>query len=227
MNATHHSYAIRHLTLRLEAVVGSGRPRFTIGGKTLVVEAAAKEYLRSQGWWVLRGDEASLFLAVLSANFADSFFAKVCLNYVGANAPALIAKLDALCRESVNSGKLSAAHLDAAGDFLSRYYASPSDHRKFRRLATEIGGLSPHDQLALVKVYKAIGYFTKGIPDLFAVKAGEFMFVEVKSEGDALRPEQYVFAEAVLPEVETGFQVLRVISTTGGRSSQLANPADA
>ncbi len=57
MNAAHHSYAIRHLTLRLDAVTGLGRPRFRIGGKTLVVEAAAREYLRGQDWWVVRGDE--------------------------------------------------------------------------------------------------------------------------------------------------------------------------
>ncbi len=150
----------------------------------------------------------------------------MCLNYVGPNVPDLIAELDDLCRESLNTGGLSPAHLNAAADFLCRYYTSPSDHGKFRRLATEVGSLSPHDQLALINVYKAIGYFTKGIPDLFAVRAGEFMFMEVKSEGDALRPEQSVFAEALLPEVETGFQVLRILSTTGGRTSPLANPAD-
>ena len=77
-----------------------------------------------------------------------------------------------------------------------------------------------------MRVYQTIGYFTKSIPDLFAVKNGEFMFVGVESEGGALRPEQYIFAEAVLLEVLSGFHVIRVLGQTGGRLVNPTNPAD-
>ena len=72
MEASEFSYQLPHVTIHLAPSGGSGRPRFLVNGKELLVEAAAKEYLRSHGWWVIRGNEASLFLAVLSANFADS-----------------------------------------------------------------------------------------------------------------------------------------------------------
>ncbi len=221
-----HSYTIPHLTLRLEPAGEAGRRKYLIDGKALVVEAAAKQYLRSEGWWVLRGDEASLFLAVLSANFANSFFAAVCVNYVGPEAPRLIDALETKCQTSLRSGDVSSDHLAAAADFLCRYYSSVGDQRKFRRLANLVTTLPPSAQIGLLRVYRAIGYFTKGIPDLFAIRPGRFVFFEVKSEGDALRPEQYIFAEAVLREVESAFQILRVLAITEGSSTQLLNPAD-
>lgn len=220
------NYSIRHTSLRLELVKGSGRPKFIYAGKPLLVEAAAKEYLRDQNWWVVRGEEASLFLSVLSANITDSFFAEVCRNYIGNKAKALIKNIENLCQQSLSRGILSQEHISSATDFLCKYYSSLEDHERIEHIARKVASLSANNQLILVKAYRAIGYFTKGIPDLFAVKNGEFMFAEVKSEGDALRPEQYTFAETILPEAPEGFHVIRVLGQTGGNIAMLANPAD-
>jgi len=221
-----HTYAIPHLTLRFEAAAEAGRKKYLVDGKPFAVEGAAKQSLRPEGWWVLAGTEASLFLAVLSANFANSFFAAVSANYVGPDAPRLIEALETKCQASLRSGALSSDHLAAATDFLCHYYAGAGDQRKFRRLAELLATQSPAVQTGLLRVYRAIGYFTKGIPDLFAIKPREFIFFEVKSENDALRPEQYIFAEAVLREIPAAFQVLRILATTEGSPQQLLNPAD-
>jgi hypothetical protein len=221
------AYSLPHVTIKLPSAEKPGRPRFSVGGKELVVEAAAKEYLRGLGWWVVPGQEASLFLAILACNFQDSFFASVIANYVGADAPTMVARLGQLCERSLVDRRVSAEQLSAAADLLCRYYASESDHRRFRRLATEVGSLPHEEQLGLLKTYKYIGYFTKGIPDLFAIRSGEFVFVEVKSAGDALRPEQYFFAEVLLREVGKGFQVVRILDSGRDHRAALANPADA
>ena len=221
-----HSYAIPHLTLRLEVALDGGRKKYLVDGKAYAVEAAAKQYLRSEGWWVLAGTEASLFFAVLSANFGNSFFAGVCSNYVGPEAPRLIEALESKCQGSLRSGSLSAEHAAAAADFLCRYYSSVGDQRKFRRLADLMVSQTSSTQIGLLRVYRAIGYFTKGIPDLFAITTTRCIFFEVKSEGDALRPEQYIFAEAVLREIPSAFQLIRVLGTAEASARQLLNPAD-
>jgi hypothetical protein len=210
----------------LPVAAGPGRRRFVINGKDMTVEAAAKEYLRTLGWWVVPGQEASLFFAVMSSNFHDSFFASVLANYVGPETPAMVERLDRLCEEAARDGRLAPEHLTAAADLLCKYYSSDGDHRRFRRLAAEVGTLAPVDQLGLLKVYKHIGYFTKGIPDLFAIRPGAFRFSEVKSAGDAVRPEQYFFAEALLRETGDGFQVIRILDSSRDHKAALANPAD-
>jgi hypothetical protein len=220
------TYSLPHVTIMLPLSAKTGRPKFVVDGKEMVVEAAAKEYLRTLGWWVISGQEASLFLAAMSSNFRNSFFASVLTNYIGTETPMLVERLDRLFEQSTKERFISAEHLSTAVDLLCRYYSSERDHRRFRRLAAAIGKLSPVDQIGLLKVYRYIGYFTKGIPDLFAIKSGEFIFTEVKSENDALRPEQYFFAETLLRELGTGFQVIRVLDAFRDHKSALANPAD-
>jgi hypothetical protein len=205
-----HTYVIPHMTVRVEVALDAGRRKYLVDGKPFVVEAAAKQYLRSHGWWVLAGTEASLFFAVLSANFGGSFFADVCSNYIGPDAPHLIEALESRC----------------SADFLCRYYSGVSDQRKFRRLADLVMSQASSTQIGLLRVYRTIGYFTKGIPDLFAITASGCSFFEVKSENDALRPEQYIFAETILREVPSAFQIMRVLGTSEGSAQQLLNPAD-
>jgi hypothetical protein len=221
-----HSYAIPHLTLRLEVALEGGRKKYLVNGKPYAVEAAAKQYLRSEGWWVLAGAEASLFLAVLSANFGNSFFAGVCSNYVGPEAPRLIEALESKCQASLQSGALAAEHASAAADFLCRYYSSVGDQRKFRRLAELMLSPTSTAQMGLLRVYRTIGYFTKGIPDLFAITTTHCIFFEVKSENDALRPEQYIFAETVLREMPSAFQLIRILGAAEASARQLLKPAD-
>ncbi len=226
MDAPQFEYSLPHVTILLPAAPRTRRQRFLVAGKELVVEAAAKEYLRAAGWWVVPGQEASLFLAVLACNFQDSFFGSVVSNYVGADASALIDQLAHLAERALAESSVHPEHLSAAADLLCRYYASDGDHRRFRRLAAEIGLLPQSEQIGLLRAYRHIGYFTKGIPDLFAVKAGQFRFVEVKSVGDALRSEQYFFAEVLLKEVGHGFQVVRILDSDRDHRAELANPAD-
>jgi hypothetical protein len=80
--------------------------------------------------------------------------------------------------------------------------------------------------IGLIRMHRSLGYITKGIPDLFAARPKEFLFVEVKSEGDALRAEQYVFFEALAREAPSGFLVLRVLGLTEGGRDLLRNPND-
>jgi hypothetical protein len=221
-----HTYVIPHMTVRVEVALDAGRRKYLVDGKPFVVEAAAKQYLRSHGWWVLAGTEASLFFAVLSANFGGSFFADVCSNYIGPDAPHLIEALESRCSASLQSGALTPEHTAAAADFLCRYYSGVSDQRKFRRLADLVMSQASSTQIGLLRVYRTIGYFTKGIPDLFAITASGCSFFEVKSENDALRPEQYIFAETILREVPSAFQIMRVLGTSEGSAQQLLNPAD-
>lgn len=202
------------------------RPRFIFAEKPLLVEAAAKEYLRSQGWWVVRGEEISVFFAMLSANFGSSFFADVCKSHVGDEAAALMAQIQNVCEASIQDGILSEDHINLSVSFMCRYYKNEADHRRARLYGKKVAELSPTHQLALLGLYRDVGYFTKGIPDLFATKGSGFVFYEVKSEGDSLRSEQYVFAEALLPRLPGSFQVIRVLGEKGGQLHLLSNPAD-
>lgn len=219
-------YEITHTSLRLEMVKVGSRSRFIFAEKPFVVEAAAKEYLISQGWWVVRGEEISVFFAMLSANFGGSFFADVCKNYVGDEATALMAQIKNLCEASIHNGILSEEHINLSVSFMCKYYKSEAGHRRAKLYGKKVAELSPTHQLALLGLYRDVGYFTKGIPDLFATKDSEFVFYEVKSEGDSLRPEQYVFAEALLPRLPGSFQVVRVLGEKGGHLHLLSNPAD-
>ena len=220
------AYMLPHVTISVAQASSSGRPKFVVHGKELVVEEVVREYLHNQGWWVVPGEDASLFLSVLACNFQDSFFADVLVNHIGSKAPVLIKRLEGLCKLSRLEGRVSPEHLNVATDLLCRYYSNTSTCNKFRRLSSAIASLPQSNQVGLIRVYSHIGYFTKGIPDLFASKPGNFLFTEVKSAGDALRSEQYFFAEVLLREVGEGFQVVRVLDSTRDYRAAMANPAD-
>lgn len=226
MESISTQYTIPHTTIRLAMVRERNRPRFMVDGEKLGVEAAAKEYLRSKGWWVVEGSKISLFLSMLSANFGDSFFAQVCRNWIGEDADRLIADLRRHCEATISTGRISDQHMQTAITFMRRYDGSESGHKKASLWASRLQSLPAPQQMVLIEVYKAIGYFTKGIPDLFATKDNKFVYYEVKSEGDALRAEQYVFAEALLPRLPGSFQVLRVLDKDSDTLGALANPAD-
>lgn len=226
MERTDIGYTIPHTSLRAEIVRDGRRIKFIIDGKELAVEAAAKLYLRERGWWVVAGAKISFLLSILSANFRNSFVFDVLENYVGADVSMLAQQIEGHCEETLNARRIGKEHLEAAVSFMCRYYRSESDHKKARLWGRKLSELTPAHQIALVSLYREIGYFTKGIPDLFATKDGEFVFFEVKSEGDALRAEQYIFAEAILSRMANSFHVLRVLGLEGGKYHSLANPSD-
>jgi hypothetical protein len=219
------SYSIPYLTLRFPLEESSHK--FIIGNKSLEAKATAKEYLRGKGWWVTAGDDGILFFSVLSANFRQSYFAEVCKNYIGPNATELLNNLDLMCVSSLSSGHVSTDHLQAAADFLCRYYSGVNDQRNMRKIADFCATLPTDQVLGLIKMHRSLRYFTRGIPTLFAARSKAFLFVEVKTETGTLRSEQYIFIEALAREVKNGLLVLRILPLNGGGADQLRNPADA
>jgi len=204
-------YALRHITLKVPAADRTTRPRYVFKGRELVVEKIAIEYFRSEGWWVIKGDDAHLFFSFLSANFKNSFFYDVCTGYVGERMTEFFQILRKKADKAIKSGMIEDGHLEQAADFICHYYKSPSDHSRFRKLAELLSSVRQQKIIGLLRMYSQAGYTTKGSPDLFMAKPGSFQFVEVKSPSDALRSEQYDFIERFLMLVSEDMLIFRVL----------------
>ena len=208
-------YAIPHIVVRAPTEQGGHTRLYQVDGKLLRVEQYASHFLRNAGWSVVKGDDAHLFLSVLSCNFKDSFFREVCRNWVGASAEERIARIDAAVTCSLAAGKLQAGLVDEAEAMLLKYYASyPPKQAVHATVAKHVRSMDQGLVLRLIAFYRGAGYTTKGAPDLFAASGGSFWFVEVKSQKDSLSAAQYEFFEGYLTSVAQHILVLRVVPVT-------------
>ncbi len=187
----------------------------------MTVESYAKEVFKKEGYNVFKGSDVNLFFSVLSYNFEDSFFFQVSKNYLGNGAEYQLAQLDAAVQESLRQSLVSSRLLDLAEAFFMRYYSTYEPKRRIHRdLTQELRQANAGILINIVRVYRSMGYTIKGVPDLFLIRNGEFKFVEVKSEKDALRPEQYEYFERFIRVVGPNVELLRILPRKGDEEQQ-------
>jgi tetratricopeptide (TPR) repeat protein len=205
-------YAIPHLTLWAESVSGPSRPMFRTDNGSVTVEEVARRLFLYNGFEVFHGTDAHFFLSLMASNFHDSFLVQVLQNYLGNSAQELLTPLEPLATASLAQGAFVPGHLEAAARVLHRYYLNyEPKQRLYQQLFPSLQLLDGPSLYRLFVFHRALGYRTKGIPDLFLTCGSWFGWVEVKSIGDTLRVEQYDFIERYLATVGPTIYVLRIL----------------
>ena len=158
------TYSVPHLVITATPAETLDRPKFQAQGKSVPVERLVNEFFRDQGYKVVKGDEAALFLHVLSANFRNSFFMEVCRNHIGSDADPLSKELDALAEKSINARVITKPQIERASNFLCRYYSGKRQQNLYTSLS-QFFGLQPHQlMVSLIRLFRGFCGFKRPSP---------------------------------------------------------------
>ena len=153
-----------------------------------------------------------LFISFISLNFLDTFFLQVFHNYVGTTAQFYIDRLASFCDSLETTNKISDDHILAGEAAILAYYSSYLRKKQvYENLSRHIMRIDRDFLYCLIKMYRKMGYTTKGAPDLVAFDKTNPWFIEVKSQTDSLSSEQYKYFEDFLTSVSKNILVLRVL----------------
>lgn len=205
-------YEIKHKTILAPQVIRNKRPLFVLGQKEVRVEEFVTRILQRSGYRVFRGEDVHLFISFISLNFLDTFFLQVFHNYVGATAQSYIDRLTYFCDNLETNNQISDDHILAGEAAILAYYSSYLRKKQvYENLGGHIMQMDRDFLYRLIRMYRNMGYTTKGAPDLVAFDKTNPWFIEVKSQTDSLSAEQYKYFEDFLTSVGKNILVLRVL----------------
>lgn len=219
-------YRIHVITLRLPYVIKSGsrkgRIKVVLDGEELNVELAVEKIFENLGYSVLKGDAVHLAGHVITEKFMginDNDIFGNWAHYYGYGDGTLndiLAKshkyLEAFIRGESNSELNLLANLVERWDI---YYTPVQAKKTEIRVIVDFWKSNIDLLRRWVNCYKQLSYSAGGAPDLFLWNRsnGKWCWMEVKSEGDSISREQWMWFQHFISRVAENAVIAQILPT--------------